>query len=513
MARSEGDSTPKYVRPDDELERFFTVSLDMLCISHGDGYFKRLSPAFTRTLGWSIDELLTTPYIEFVHPDDLAATVAEVERQVQRGETVLQFTNRYRHKDGSYRTLQWKSVPQEGGFMYAAARDITEQREMELQLRRAKEDAERANLAKSEFLSRMSHELRTPLNAVLGFAQLLNMQYEDARIKEATYSILRGGKHLLAMIDEVLDLSRIESGTMAISEEPVAVGEVLGQAIALLESMAREAGMSLVIEGSVCEHLHVQADRQRFLQILLNLISNAIKYGHRGGRISVSCTADLEGRNRIEVADTGPGISHEDQANLFKPFQRFGDSTIEGTGLGLALSQRFAHMMGGDLRLLRSSHEGSVFALDLKRVEAEYRRAPASGGPMSAPEVQAAGTILCIEDNVSNLRLLEMAFADRPNLKLIPALQGSLGVDLAKEHAPDLILLDLHLPDVMGDEVLRRLKADPATAAIPVVVLSADATSNQSKKLRAAGAIEYLTKPVDLKRLMEIISEILPASR
>ncbi len=228
----------------DELDRFFTVSIDMLCISNADGYFKRLSPAFTEALGWEVDELLSRPYLEFIHPDDIEATIAEVERQVLAGEKVLNFENRYRHKDGSWRTLSWRSVPQEGGFMFAVARDVTEQLKLQAELQSAKEAAEAANVAKSEFLSRMSHELRTPLNSVLGFAQLLRLQYDDPKIRDSAQSIMQAGKHLLAMINEVLDLARIESGNLALSIEPVPFASVLSHAIELMQPIAHEADVT-----------------------------------------------------------------------------------------------------------------------------------------------------------------------------------------------------------------------------------------------------------------------------
>ena len=495
-----------------ELERFFSVSIDMLCISSSDGYFKRLSPAFTRTLGWSVQEMLERPFLDLVHPDDRKATLAEVERQVVEGEPVLQFENRFQHKDGTWRLLSWKSVPQKGGLMYAAARDITEQKQMELALRNSKDGAEQANLAKSEFLSRMSHELRTPLNSVLGYAQLLDLQYEDPKIKEATASIMKGGKHLLQMINEVLDLSRIETGSLAVSVEPVAVSQVLHQAIGLLQPIADGAGIQLGIEGDVCEGMQVQADRQRLLQVFVNLLGNAIKYNRAGGKVWVRCEVGSDGNGRIEVSDTGVGIAKNDQEQLFQPFQRFGDPGIEGTGLGLALSERFVNLMGGTLGLSDSSTSGSTFFVELKRAEAAHLELtpPLAADSPTGSFTNRRGTVLYIEDNLSNMRLLEMVFAEGENIRLIPAMQGLVGLELARVHHPDLILLDLHLPDLMGDKVLQRFKADPATHTIPVVVLSADATAKQIKALRAGGAVDYLTKPLDLKRLFEVLNEHRP---
>ncbi|MES1147419.1 MAG: PAS domain S-box protein, partial [bacterium] len=307
-----------------ELDRFFEVTLDMLCIAHSDGYFKRLSPAFTNTLGWSIQEMLATPFLNFIHPDDIEASKEAVRNQVEAGEAVLSFENRYRHKNGSWRVLSWKSVPQEGGFMYAAARDVTEQKQMERDLIKAKSEADNANRAKSEFLSRMSHELRTPLNSVLGFAQFLELQHKDPSILEGTTAIIRGGKHLLQLIDEVLDIARIETGRLAISVEPVPFDHVLHRTIGLLKPMSESAGIEIIVEGDLCPELHVMADRQRLVQVMLNLLSNAIKYNRINGKVTIRCLSEDEQHCRIEVEDTGTGIAEEQVPLIFEPFHRFG---------------------------------------------------------------------------------------------------------------------------------------------------------------------------------------------
>jgi len=494
-----------------ELDRFFNVTLDMLCISSHDGYFKRLSPAFSHVLGWDIPEMLTRPYIEFVHPDDLQKTIAAVEKQVADGEPILQFENRYLHKDGSYRMLSWKSVPQEGGFMYAAARDVTEQKQMEIDLRQAKADADRANQAKSEFLSRMSHELRTPMNSVLGFAQLLEMQYSDPNILEATTAIIKGGRHLLKMIDEVLDLSRIETGQLAISLEPVVIGGVVSQAIDILKPIAETSNITLSVEDRESCDQYVMADRQRILQVLINLLSNAIKYNRSGGSVLVRCLDPENGNWRIEVCDTGFGIAPDNHQLLFQPFQRFGDSGIDGTGLGLALSQRFMNQMGGTLALAESSEKGSTFVMEIALTEAPpYEKMTSSPQDSSFDRWNALrGTILYIEDNLANLRLIELLFDKCEGIKLISAVQGKIGLSLAEEYTPNLILLDLHLPDIGGEVVLRRLKENPKTAHIPVVILSADATKRQIKSLRQIGAVEYLTKAIDLEDLFNVLNTFL----
>lgn len=378
------------------------------------------------------------------------------------------------------------------------------------ELKSAKEQADSANRAKSEFLSRMSHELRTPLNSVLGYSQLLQLQYQDPRIRDAAKSILRAGQHLLTLINEILDISRIESGEMAISLEPVLLGEVLDQAVGLVQPLADAANVQIRLDGDHCEYLHVEADRQRLLQIVINLLSNAIKYNKPKGQVYVSCAGSSEEVAWLEIRDTGSGISEKNQRTLFQPFQRFADVAIEGTGLGLALSQRFAKLMGGSLTLAASSSSGSTFRLELRRTDSVIDDGATTPYHVIESANNRRGTILYIEDNPENMKLLETVLSDWESVTLIPAIQGLVGIDLARKHQPDLIFLDLHLPDIMGDRVLRRLRQDPDTAAIPIVILSADATQRQIKALLEDGAEEYLTKPIDLEQLFLLLNRYLP---
>lgn len=364
--------------------------------------------------------------------------------------------------------------------------------------------AAEASAFKSEFLSRMSHELRTPLNAILGFAQLIQLKHPDPDLREPVASISKAGRHLLTLINEILDLTKIEAGKMTMSLEPVPVVSTLEGALDLIRPIAESAEISLEVEMETCEELHVRADRQRLTQVLINLLNNAVKYNRPQGSVKVYCSDETPGAICIKIRDTGAGISEKDQMRLFQPFQRFGSPTVEGTGLGLALSQRYVGLMGGRLYLAESDPEGSTFAVELPSVEAPYSRVEEGRelGPLPENHASPSRKILYIEDNLSNMRLLELLFSDWPDLKLIPAMLGRLGIDLAHEHCPDVILLDLHLPDIGGEEVLAQLKSSSATRDIPVLILSADATPSQVRRLQDQGAADYFTKPIDLTTFM-----------
>lgn len=380
----------------------------------------------------------------------------------------------------------------------------------------AKEEADQANLAKSEFLSRMSHELRTPLNAILGFGQILSMDPNiPQRRQESIQHILKAGQHLLQLINEVLDISRIEAGTLSLSTEPVPVNLAIDEVLDLMRPLATNAGIALYNSSKLETGTFMAADRQRLKQVLLNLVSNAVKYNRPNGSVSISATAKLEtGTVRISVQDTGTGLTAEELKKLFTPFERLGATrtTIEGTGIGLALSKRLLEAMNGAIGVESTVGQGSTFWLELPRAEnplADARDQLGGGEEAvqgSSPEA-APHTVLYIEDNLPNLELIEMLLQERLDVRLLTAMQGSTGLDMAIEHVPDLVLLDLHLPDINGDEVLRRLRMHPVTASIPVIMISADATARQIDRLMAAGATAYLTKPLNVREFLRVLDE------
>jgi signal transduction histidine kinase/ActR/RegA family two-component response regulator len=387
-------------------------------------------------------------------------------------------------------------------------------------LESARASAEAANQAKSEFLSRMSHELRTPLNAVLGFAQVLEIgDLTDAQ-RLAVTQITKGGQHLLELINDVLDISRIETGNLALSAEPVLVDDVVEDVLDLVEPLAAQRDVRCIAGAGEGNSSYVLADRQRLKQVLLNLLSNAIKYNRPGGTVTVTRERRSDGRLRISVTDTGRGIPAEQRDRLFEPFERLGaeQSDIEGTGVGLALSRRLAEAMDGTLDIDDSvGGEGTTFWIELWMTEGplEHHRRTTRGTSFATPDALPGGrqhTVLYIEDNVANIKLIEQIFDDWRDVHLITAMQGRLGIELALQHHPELILLDLHLPDIDGETVLAELRTHAETSTVPIIILTADATERQRERLTAAGATAYMTKPIDVRELLELAVRSFPTA-
>jgi PAS domain S-box-containing protein len=394
--------------------------------------------------------------------------------------------------------------------------DITGQKGFEASLRRETDEADRANRAKTEFLARMSHELRTPLTAILGFGQLLQMgRLNPVQQTESVDNILKAGRHLLRLINESVDIAGIEEGRMAFSLEPVRIGDVVKDALDLIGPAAQQRGIEIKVFPAHAD-CYLTADRQRLVQVFLNLLSNAVKYNSEHGVVTLSCgESEDKGNLTVLVADTGPGIAPELRDRIFTPFERLGAerSGVEGTGLGLALSLQLVQAMGGTIALESEMGTGSTFSVTLPIVDGPAAQlgeinscgpAPADAGPAYPP-----CTVLYIEDNLANLEVMELVLAYRPGVKLISAMQGRLGFDLAKEHHPDLVLLDMRLADMSGRQVLARLQSDPTTVDIPVVILSAEAVPGDVDSILKAGAKAYLTKPFQMEVILELMEELL----
>jgi signal transduction histidine kinase/ActR/RegA family two-component response regulator len=376
----------------------------------------------------------------------------------------------------------------------------------------ARDEAVRATQAKNAFLSSTSHELRTPLNAVLGFTQLLQMSDLGEEDRDAVERILAAGHHLLALINELIDIARIESGEFSLSVEPVAVQPVVEETCRLMAPLAADRSIT-ISQHFQCLGLTVNADRQRLRQILVNLMSNAIKYNREGGTVVITCQAPGPDQVSLAMADTGPGIPGPDLDRIFDPFERLGaeETAIEGTGIGLPLARAFAEAMRGHLTAASIPGEGTTFTVTLPRAADMVPAADDDTASVPVPRTgteDPAGTdlsVLYIEDNPANIEVVSRFMRTRPGVRLQSVTSGQAGLTLAAQEIPDLILLDLHLPGLHGHEVLRRLKEKPATAGIPVAILSAEAAPAIIRHMRASGVIAYLTKPLDLTELGQLI--------
>lgn len=382
------------------------------------------------------------------------------------------------------------------------------------ELRVAKDDAERANRAKGQFLSRASHELRTPMNAVLGFTQLLELE-ELTEVQRANVDrILKAGKHLLKLLNEVLDISRIEAGGRALELEPVRISDAIREAVEFVEPMLEESKIRLEIEPG--PQSCVLGDQQKLVQVFLNLFSNAIKYNRAEGSVRVKQEPAGE-QIRINVTDTGEGIAAAERSKLFQPFERLGAerTKIPGTGLGLALCKKMVELMGGSIGVESTPGEGSTFWVQFPRFDA----APEGPARTGLESTHGTGpTVLYIEDAVVSIHLIRgilkrATLKDGATVRLISAMQGNLGLEMARMHSPDLILLDLHLPDMTGIQVLKQLKTDARTASIPVVVLTADPLPGTRARVMDAGARACLSKPVDVAQFLETMSHVLEESK
>lgn len=520
-----GDAPPWVAREALEAqERYrsiFENAIEGIFFTTPDQREVRVNPAMARIFGFDSPEDLmasSTDLRELLG----APSRAQIQSLIGERGPIRGLEIEGRRKDGSTVWVSLDVVPVNDGrgkFVgyQGLVVDVSHRREVAESLRRATEEAERANLAKTDFLSRTSHELRTPLAATLGFAQLLQREATTEAQSEYVGHILTASRHLLDLINEVLEIARIEQGRLGLSLEPVRVADVVAECLELIQPQAEERSITVHASPESCPG-HVQADRQRLLQVLLNLLSNAVKYNRVAGSVTVGCEAVEGGRLRISVSDTGLGIPPEKQALAFAPFERLGAERagVEGTGLGLALSQGLVEAMGGSLGMESLPGQGSTFWILLPATPAPVDLGALAGARDEAqPHASGPGqsAVLYIEDNASNMRLMEHLISYRTGTVLLPADRGATGLQLAREHQPGLVLLDLNLPDMAGLDVLRQLRADPRTAGIPVVVLSADATYQSMQRLLDAGANAYLTKPFELDDFLAMLDRLLGSRR
>jgi PAS domain S-box-containing protein len=468
--------------------------------------------------GWTADEVIGCNPGEVLKTeaamprDDIIAHLRSFGRW--EGE-VVQYTKEGTRLEVSARWALQKDIDRRAEVVLEINRDITASKRTAEELSHARDVAEQASRAKSEYLSRMSHELRTPLTAMLGYSDLLEIRSPRDDQTQAIAAIQKAGSHLLSLVNDVLDIARIESGREMLALDSVPVADVVEECVRLVTPAAMERRIHLGTDLTDAATDFVVADRQRAIQGLLNLLSNAVKYSGESARVDVIVTREAGNRLRIAVSDTGPGISPEMQARLFQPFDRLGAdrTTIPGTGLGLALTRKLVEAMRGEVGVDSVVGEGTTFWILLDRAPPRLP-APVSAGERrdAVPAPAAERSVLYVEDNLATISLMEEVFAMRPQIKLMTAMQGGLTLELARQHQPNLIVLDLHLPDISGDIVLRRLRRDHRTAHIPVVIFSADATERQVKRLLAAGARDYLTKPVKVAEFLRMLDEVFVAA-
>jgi signal transduction histidine kinase/ActR/RegA family two-component response regulator len=461
-------------------------------------------------------------FFGYIHPDD-RDRIAAGYAQAFGGGPGFELDYRLLAADGTQRYIRGLGYedPAHPGCYVGTVQDVTSRRLAEqerLEMLEATARAEGANRAKSEFLARMSHELRTPLNSILGFSQLMELEGLQPRQQKHVSLVLKGARHLLELINEVLDLARIEAGRLAVSPEPVALADAIEEALELIAPLASERTITVRADTTgITEDAHVNADRNRLKQVLLNLLSNAVKYNRVGGEVEISSAPTGSGRIRTQISDTGIGIRADQLPKLFEPFERLGaeHTEIEGTGLGLSLSKALVEAMGGTIDAESEPGVGTTFSIELAEAQRpdvgpEERQQDAHLQKLNAPGAERR--ILYIEDNLSNLTLVEQILDRYRGVELLSAMQGRLGLDLAAKHLPDLIILDLHLPDISGTDVLKRLKNEHVTRDIPVVMLTADASKAQSEHARLLGASDYLTKPLDVASFIEVIAHHLTLS-
>jgi PAS domain S-box-containing protein len=493
----------------------FESNIDALMTTDPSGIITDVNKQMEALTGCTRDELIGAPFKNYFTNPDQAETSIKV---VLTEKKVTDYELTARARDGketvvSYNATTFYDRDRKLQGVFAAARDITERKRLDqvlqdknAELENAKMAAEQANLAKSEFLSSMSHELRSPLNAILGFAQLMESDSlpPTPAQKESIAQILQAGWHLLKLIDEILDLAKVESGQVPLSREPVSLTEVMLECQGMFEPQAQLRGILMTFPRFDTPQF-VQADRTRVKQVLINLLSNAIKYNVKQGTVEVKCIESTPGRIRVSISDTGAGLYPEQLAQLFQAFNRLGQESggEEGTGIGLVVAKRLVEMMEGVIGVESTVGVGSVFWFELisaaePHLSMESGATTASAQP-HLPQGARLHTLLYVEDNPANLKLVEQIIARRSDIRLLTAVNGTNGIEIARVSQPDVILMDINLPGINGYEALEILRSDPATARIPVIALSANAMPLDIERGLKAGFFRYITKPIKVK--------------
>ena len=514
-------------------QQFYTRSLiesniDALITTDPSGMISDVNKQMEALTGCTRDELIGAPFKNyFTDPERAEAGI----KRVLAENRVTNYELTAHARDGketvvSYNATTFHDRDRKLQGVFAAARDITERKlldqalnETNIKLESAKSIAEKANLAKSDFLSSMSHELRSPLNAILGFAQLIESGSPPLtpRQKSNIDQILLAGWYLLDLINEILDLALIESGKLLLSLEPMSLNEVMSDCQAMIEPQAQKSGIHLTFPQFDSPYF-VKADRTRVKQILINLLSNSIKYNRADGTVVVNYSANTADRIRISITDTGEGLSVENLAQLFQPFNRLGREagTEEGTGIGLVVSKRLVELMGGAIGAESTVGKGSVFWIELILTDAPQITLDDDQSlaivPANISAEMPLRTLLYVEDNPANLLLVESLLERRPDIHLLSAQDGLRGIEVARASLPDVILMDINLPGISGIHALEILRKDLTTAHIPVIALSANAMPRDIVRGLEVGFFRYLTKPIKLNEFLDTLDAALQFS-
>ena len=515
---------------EESLERLFALAFDMLCVAGLDGYFKRVNPAFSRVLGHSEEALLAEPFLAFVHEDDRAATLAEMDK-LSSGARTLRFENRYRCKDGSYKWLEWSSIPVlEEGRLYAVARDISDRKAMEEERKRLVERLEEIDQLKSHFFANVSHELRTPIALILGLTERLRGQpgMTEAQRRDLDVMVLNG-RTLQRHVDDLLDLVKLEAGRMRPCYTRLDVARLVRRTASLFEWSAQDRAISYRVDGA--ESLEAEVDAEKLSRALSNLLANALRHAPRQGSVTCRFTC-ADGRLRLEVDNSGIGIPPELRQRIFERFFQAPGDSGQGTGLGLAIVREFIELQGGTVSVLDGARGGSLFRIDLPRFApagvtvapaVDHRSAtlpplplPTPGDPpMTTPRGDPAADprprVLIVEDNAEMNRFLVDALA--PTYRVEAALGGAEGLRAAVANPPDLVMTDVMMPELGGDQLVRELRRRKALEDVPIVILTARADDELRLAMLREGAQDYLTKPFSIEEVRARIANLVAIKR
>jgi len=516
---------------EEKLKAIIENSQDWVWEINQKGIYTYSSPIAEKLLGYSNAEIIGKTPFDFMSAEEASRVSSIFKEYMDKKISFTGLENINTHKDGSKVVMLSSGVPiinDSGELMgyRGLAHNISLEKKISHDLQLQKEEAERANAAKSDFLSSMSHELRTPMNAILGFSQLLSMNAEknltdlqQANIKQ----ISDAGDHLLSLINEILDLSKIESNQFSLSEDSIVLHTVINEVLLLIIPLAEKRGIriELMSNGKVvnqtedeccCKKIRLTVDRTRFKQVIINILSNAIKYNKENGSILINCEQKKDKLLFIQISDTGKGLTKEQQSKLFEPFERFEAEShhIEGTGLGLVISKKLVNLMGGNIGVESTPNQGCTFWLEFPCYQnADVPKLEESTNSeikeTLIPQNEQKYSILCIEDNPTNLKLLQQTLSTIPDLIVLDASEALLGIELAIVHQPDLILMDINLPGMSGTAALQKIQQNKETSHIPVIAISANAMSKDIEKGLELGFTEYITKPIDVIKLLEAV--------